>query len=63
MLNLVTNAIKFAPKESNINIKLNLMPDKDISYSIDVTDLGIGISLEDQKNLFTSNFKTKDETS
>lgn len=44
MLNLVTNAIKFAPKESDIKIKLNVMPDKDVSYSIDVTDYGIGMS-------------------
>lgn len=52
--NLVSNAIKFSSK-GKIEIKVNAEKNTDniFKYRIDVIDLGIGISKENQKKLFT----------
>ncbi len=47
--NLLTNAIKFSPKESNIKVKLY---SKDGLVTVVIQDNGPGISEEDQKLLF-----------
>ena len=47
--NLISNAIKFSPLDSNIFIKLEKQND---NVKISVKDEGVGISVEDQKQLF-----------
>ena len=49
LINLMTNAIKFSPKASHINVTLQC----DLQYlTIEVQDNGIGIPQEDMDNLF-----------
>ena len=66
IINLVSNAIKFAPAGSSIIVKvsLSLLPfeNKQI-VSIEVSDKGIGINEIDLKNLFSPFFKTSDSMS
>lgn len=52
--NLISNAIKYSSKDINIQSET-----KNEIISISVQDHGIGISHEDQKNLFTSFFRAK----
>ena len=47
--NLVTNAIKYAPNNSSINIRAKISDKMAESVEITVTDTGIGISKEHQK--------------
>lgn len=54
LLNLVSNAIKFSPDNSNIVVESEV--DKKVAR-IGVRDKGIGISEEDQKHLFSSFFR------
>lgn len=49
--NLVSNAIKFTPKNGKISVDYRLMPDK---VEIVVKDNGIGIPLEDQSKVFSN---------
>lgn len=49
IVNLISNAVKFSPKESSIYINA-LKKDKNITIS--VKDQGIGIPLEEQKDIF-----------
>lgn len=54
--NLVSNAIKYSPAGSSIDIALN--PSEDGAYVVlSVADNGIGISSEDQQKLFTRFFR------
>jgi len=54
--NLLTNAIKFTPKDGKIDLNAEKLDEKDgeITLRIEVADSGIGISPEQQKKLFTS---------
>jgi len=47
--NLLSNAVKFTPKDGKISVAMTAIDDK---LTLSVTDTGIGISKEDQKNLF-----------
>jgi len=54
--NLLTNAIKFTPKNGKIMLNAEKLDETDgeITLRIEVVDSGIGISEEQQKRLFTS---------
>jgi len=54
MLNLISNAIKYSPEKSMINI---LCSDETAGLQISVRDQGIGISLEEQDHLFERFFR------
>lgn len=54
--NLVLNAIKYTPDQGQILIKL-IVDDK--TWKIDIIDSGIGISKQDQKNLFTKFYRAR----
>jgi signal transduction histidine kinase len=56
LINLVSNAVKFSPDESNIRVDSHV--EKRMS-TISVHDEGIGISAEDQEHLFISFFRGK----
>jgi len=58
MYNLLSNAIKFTPEGGSITIDGSL---EDDTFLISVTDTGIGISSEDQLNLFDE-FKQVDSS-
>ncbi len=61
--NLIGNAIKFTDKGAiNINVSLVSQKSDDLTIKIEVIDPGIGISKEDQKELF-DRFSQFDETS
>jgi len=49
LFNLLSNAVKFTPKDGQISVDLYAIDD---GLTLTVTDTGIGISEEDQKNLF-----------
>ncbi len=55
--NLVTNANKYTPEGGKISLRA--MPANDF-VRVEVTDNGIGISPEDQSNLFTQFFRSED---
>ncbi|MDR2542949.1 MAG: response regulator [Treponema sp.] len=54
--NLLGNAVKFTPENGTINLETQLLGEKNevCTIQIAVTDTGIGISAEQQKNLFQS---------
>lgn len=47
--NLLDNAIKYSPKGSKISVKVNIIND---SVNVEISDSGIGIPEEFQKNIF-----------
>ncbi|NCU05728.1 MAG: PAS domain S-box protein [Chitinophagaceae bacterium] len=53
-LNLLTNAIKFSPEDSEINIRTSVT---DEGIELKIGDSGIGISKEDQEHLFERFFR------
>lgn len=53
-LNLLTNAIKFSPESSEINIRTSVTAD---DIELKISDSGIGISKEDQEHLFERFFR------
>jgi signal transduction histidine kinase len=61
LINLISNAIKFSPENSKIDIECRHKPSElgKILIEISVVDYGIGIDTEDQKNIFNPFFKTK----
>ena len=69
MINLLSNAIKFSkpPGKVDITVTTNKVvtpnAQDDIEIHITVRDHGIGISAQDQKNLFQPYFKTTDDLS
>jgi len=56
ILNLLSNAIKYSPGEKDIEIISSVADDR---VSINVKDNGIGISEQDQKELFTEFFRAR----
>jgi two-component system, sensor histidine kinase and response regulator len=56
IINLVGNAVKFTPEHGSINLNARFLGEEDglCTIEIAVSDTGIGISAEQQKNLFTS---------
>jgi signal transduction histidine kinase len=56
IINLINNAIKFTPENGCVTLNTEKLDesDGDITLKIEVSDNGIGISEEHQKNLFTS---------
>jgi signal transduction histidine kinase len=55
IINLVSNAIKFSPENTNITISFNLSK---IEVILSVADQGIGIPETDQKHLFERFFRS-----
>lgn len=60
--NLVTNAIKYAPNNSSINIRAKISDKMAESVEITVTDTGIGISKEHQKKIFDRFYRVENDT-
>lgn len=56
LVNLISNAIKFSPENSSINVSSYLQK---AQLSISVEDKGIGISEEDKEHLFERFFRAK----
>jgi signal transduction histidine kinase len=56
LINLVSNAIKFSPEDSEILITAE---EKDRMLELRVADKGIGISAEDQEHLFARFFRAR----
>lgn len=54
IINLVSNAIKYSPEDSMIELDTEVT---DNEYFITVSDHGIGIPIEDQKHLFEAFFR------
>ena len=55
IMNLLSNAVKFTPIEGTVTLSVKLLeerPDDIVSVYIEVADTGIGISPEQQNNLF-----------
>ena len=59
LINLISNAIKFSPENSTVDIQTE---NKENSISICVRDKGIGISKEDQEHLFERFFRGSNAT-
>ncbi len=60
--NLVTNAIKYAPKNSPIDIKAAISEQNPDYVKITVSDKGIGISKEHQKKIFDRFYRVENDT-
>lgn len=56
LMNLVTNAIKYSPKNTDINIKIT---ESDLFVSLEVKDQGIGIPEKEQGKIFERFFRAK----
>jgi signal transduction histidine kinase/DNA-binding response OmpR family regulator len=56
LTNLLSNAIKFTPEKGDISLKIQIRQETDDKavLHVEVTDTGIGISKEQQANLFKS---------
>ena len=64
IINLISNAIKFSPNGSTIEVLVARSIKKtEYKYILSVTDHGIGISEEEQKSLFTPFFQSSSDTS
>ena len=64
LLNIIANAIKFSPEESEIEIELSaFVQEGRPRVSIAIRDHGIGIPEEDQGQLFTRFFRAKNAVS
>jgi PAS domain S-box-containing protein len=59
LINLISNALKFSPDNSAIEI---ITETKEISFSLSVKDKGMGISKEDQEHLFERFFRGANAT-
>jgi PAS domain S-box-containing protein len=51
LINLITNAIKFSPEQKSVMLRVTNSPD---FLKIEVKDRGIGITPEDQQNIFSA---------
>jgi signal transduction histidine kinase len=59
MINLISNAIKFSPEQSMIEITSTV---ENNFFKLSVRDKGIGISKEDQKHLFERFYRASNAT-
>jgi signal transduction histidine kinase len=59
LINLISNAIKYSKEQQEITIKIRV---KGNFLSIKIKDRGIGISKEEQKNLFNRFFRAENAT-
>ncbi len=59
VINLCSNALKFSPLNSEIQVRTE---NNDNRILLEITDKGIGIAKEDQKNLFDRFFRGKNVT-
>ncbi len=59
VINLVSNAVKYSPERSNVEIITTLTQSE---LNITIKDQGIGISKDDQKNLFQRFFRAENAT-
>ena len=65
MINLIQNAIKFSKENGNITIDVYSHGDSPansfglVTYQVKVSDEGQGIAKEDQANLFSKYFRSK----
>jgi len=64
LFNLLSNAFKFTPEEGSISVKIKLNhSDAERELSISVKDSGMGISEENQEQVFKRFFQTKESIS
>ena len=66
MINLISNAVKFSPPHSTVQINIDLKinrPLKKFKTTISVFDQGIGMSEEDLDGLFQPFFRSSDQQS
>ena len=63
--NILGNAVKFTPEHGNINLSARLLDEKDdlCTIQIEITDSGIGMSQEQQRNLFQAFHQAESNTS
>ncbi|MCL2443551.1 MAG: ATP-binding protein [Treponema sp.] len=63
--NLLSNAVKFTPENGSINLNTQLLGEENevCTLKVSVTDTGIGISKDHQKNLFKSFQQAESSTS
>ena len=59
LINLLSNGIKYSKENQNVEIRTD---DQDEHLKIQVKDHGIGIPMEDQKNMFTRFFRANNVT-
>ncbi len=52
--NLIENAIKYSPSHSSVVIRIEELHD---TYVVSITDHGIGIPMDEQKNIFTKAYR------
>jgi len=54
IVNLVSNAVKFTPKNGEVNVNIEKLSDKndEVEIKFEVSDTGIGITKEQKKNIF-----------
>jgi ligand-binding sensor domain-containing protein/signal transduction histidine kinase/DNA-binding response OmpR family regulator len=60
--NLLSNALKFTPENGKVNVKAHITSLENDPYTylcIKVSDTGIGIAKEEQKNIFNRYYQTK----
>ncbi|MBO9675623.1 MAG: PAS domain S-box protein [Sphingobacteriaceae bacterium] len=57
IINLINNAVKYAPESKEVSIRATKNDDETI---VSVTDYGIGISKEDQQNIFSQFYRVRD---
>ena len=59
LLNLVSNALKFSPENTEVRILANINHQ---NLKLEVIDQGMGIPAEDQKHMFSSFFRAQNVT-
>jgi two-component system, NarL family, sensor histidine kinase BarA len=67
LINLISNALKFSKENETVQVRCiyfaDLLDLNSFVVSMEVSDKGIGITEEDQRNIFKPFFKTKDAES
>ena len=63
--NILGNAVKFTPEYGQVNLKARLLGEKDglCTVQIEITDSGIGMSPEQQRNIFQPFHQAESDTS